>query len=161
MGYPATLLLFCVVDALGGYLSLNKKNGILTGEPFGVLNHRCFGLTLTTDQIKRLEWWYRNVLVHNAALPPGTCLTGEQGEPFEFAGNGDPVKIRVVPFHRLVERAWTAFDKTLLDPLRKMDSRRMPTIGFDPSPASPMVIVWVRSGCRRFARCRDQREISC
>jgi hypothetical protein len=140
LGYPATLLLFCVVDALGGFLALDKGNDIPKGEPFRVLNHPCFGLTLTTDQIKRLEWWYRNGLAHNAALPPGTCLTGEQGEPFEFAGNGDPVKIRVFPFHQLVEGAWTAFDKALLAPLRKMDSRRMPTMGFDSSPsiASPM-----------------------
>jgi hypothetical protein len=153
LGYPATLLLFCVVDALGGYLALDKKNDIPKREPFMVLNHRNFGLTLTTDQIKRLEWWYRNGLAHNAALPPGTCLTGEQGEPFEFAGNGDPVKIRVFPFHRLVERAWTAFDKALLVPLRKMDSHRMPTMGFDPSPslASPMA----SSGCPLVPKVRE------
>jgi hypothetical protein len=153
LGYPATLLLFCVVDALGGYLALDKGNDIPKGEPFRVLNHPCFGLTLNTDQIKRLEWWYRNGLAHNAALPPGTCLTGEPGEPFEFAGNGDPVKIRVFPFHRLVERAWMAFAKTVLAPLRKMDSRRLPTMGFDPSLslASPIA----SSGCPLVPKVHD------
>jgi hypothetical protein len=58
LGYPATLLLFCVVDAVGRYLALEKLNNIPKREPFFVLNHPSFGLTLTPEQIKRLEWWY-------------------------------------------------------------------------------------------------------
>ena len=70
LGYPAVIRLFCVIDALGGYLALDKRNKIRRKEPFFVLIHPCFGLALTGDQIKRLEWWYRNGLAHNAALPP-------------------------------------------------------------------------------------------
>jgi hypothetical protein len=125
LGYPATLLLFCVVDALGGYLSLDKRNNIPKGEPFFVLNHRCFGLTLTKDQVKRLEWWYRNGLAHNAALPPGTGLTGEDGPPFEFAANDDPVMIRVFSFHGLVSEAWERFDKSLIRPSGVLHSRQL------------------------------------
>jgi hypothetical protein len=152
LGYPATLLLFCIVDALGGYLALDKRNQIPKGEPFRVFNHSCFDLTLTTDQVKRLEWWYRNGLAHNAAIPPGTCLSGEDGTPFEFAANGDPVKIRVFSFFRLVNTVWTGFDKTLLFPSRRLDTRKMPTMGFESSVslASPMA----SSGCPLIPKVR-------
>jgi hypothetical protein len=145
LGYPATLLLFCVVDALGGYVGLDKGNKIPKGEPFLVLNHPCFGLAITKDQVKRLEWWYRNGLAHNAALPPGTGLTGEDGPPFEFATNGDPVMIRVFSFHRLVRQAWERFDKSLIVPSQVLDARKNPTVGFDfsQSIASPVA----SSGC--------------
>lgn len=145
LGYPATLLLFCVVDALGGYLSLDKRNKIPKGERFFVLNHPCFGLTLTKDQVKRVEWWYRNGLAHNAAIPPGTGLTAEEGPPFEFAANGDPVMIRVLSFHRLVRQAWEHFDKSLIVPSQVLDARKKPTMGFDfsQSIASPVAA----SGC--------------
>jgi hypothetical protein len=144
LGYPATLLLFCVVEAIGRYLALDKLNKIRKGEPFFVLNHLCFGLTLTPDQIKRLEWWYRNGLAHNAALPTGTGLTGEDGPPFDFAANGDPVKIRVFSFHRLVKQAWEAFDRSLIVP-PVLDARNRPAVGFDfsQSIASPIA----SSGC--------------
>lgn len=140
LGYPATLLLFCVVDALGGFIALDQGSKIRRNEPFMVLNHPCFGLKLAVKQIKRLEWWYRNGLAHNAVLPPGTCLTVEDGEPFDFAANGDPVKIRVFSFQRLVNTAWKQFDKKLLVPSRVLDTRKMPTIGFESlgSIASPI-----------------------
>ncbi|MGB7758636.1 MAG: hypothetical protein WBL61_02340, partial [Bryobacteraceae bacterium] len=90
--------------------------------------------------VKRLEWWYRNGLSHNAALPPGTGLTGEDGPAFEFAANGDPVMIRVFSFHRLVKQSWEAFDRSLIVPSRVLDERKMPTVGFDfsQSIASPL-----------------------
>jgi hypothetical protein len=145
LGYPDTLLLFCVVDAIGRYLALEKMSNIPKREPFFVLNHSSFGLTLTPEQIKRLEWWYRNGLAHNAALPPGTGLTGEDGPPFEFAVNGDPVMIRVISFHRLVSQAWLHFAKSLIVPSRVLDARKNPTVGFDfsQSIASPVAA----SGC--------------
>jgi hypothetical protein len=145
LGYPATLLLFCVVDAIGRYLAVDKGNKIPKGEPFFVLNHPCFGLTLTTDQVKLLEWWYRNGLAHNAALPPGTCLTGEDGAPFDFAANGDPVKIRVFSFHRLVKQTWERFDRSMIVPSRVLDLRKMPTEGFDFS--QPIDSPIAASGC--------------
>lgn len=145
LGYPATLLLFCVIDALGRYLALDKNNKIPKGEPFYALKSPCFGLSLTTDQIKRLEWWYRNGLAHNSALPPGACLTGEEGAPFDFAPNGEPVKVRVFALHRMVKQAWDRFDKSLIAPSKVFDPRRLPIAGFDSaeSVASPVA----SSGC--------------
>ncbi|SPF46382.1 hypothetical protein SBA4_3510003 [Candidatus Sulfopaludibacter sp. SbA4] len=145
LGYPATLLLFCVVDAIGRYLALEKRNNIPKGQPFFVLNHPCVGLTLTPEQIKRLKRWYRNGLAHNAALPPGTCLTGDDGPPFDFAANGDPVMIRVFSFHRLVAQAWEGLDKGLIVPSKVMDTRKMPTVGFPASGLTGSVIA--ASGC--------------
>ncbi len=145
LGYAATLLLFCVVDALGGYLGLDNRNKVPKGEPFYALNNPCFGLSLTTNQIKRLEWWYRNGLAHNATLPPGACLTGEEGAPFDFAPNGEPVKICVFALHRLVKQAWERFDKNLIAPSKVFDTRKTPMVGFDSaeSIASPVA----SSGC--------------
>jgi len=145
LGYPATLLLFCVVDALGRYLALNKKNKIPKGEPFFVLKHACFGMSITQAQIKKLELWYRNGLTHNAALTPGVCLSGEAGDPFDFAANGDPIKIRVFAFHDLVKRVWAGFDKKQVNPSAVLTKLRMPTLGFDSSEslASPIA----SSGC--------------
>ncbi|MBS1828815.1 MAG: hypothetical protein JST93_26165 [Acidobacteria bacterium] len=153
LGYPATLLLFCAVDAIGGYLSLDKRNKIPKGEPFLVFKHPCFGLDLQTKQIKRLEHWYRNGLAHNAVLPPGTCLSAEDGDAFEFALNGDPVKIRVVPLHRLVCGAWKQVDKTLIVPSRVLEPRKMPTVGFESpeSIASPVA----SSGCPLVPKVRE------
>jgi len=145
LGYPATVLLFCVVNAIGGYLALNKRNKIPKGEPFFVFNHVCFGLTLTQKQIKRLEWWYRNGLAHNAVLPPGTCLSAEAGEAFDFAANGDPIKIRVFPFHELVKRAWEKFDKKQINPSAVLHVLKMPTLGFDVS--GPITSPIASSGC--------------
>jgi len=134
-----------VVDAIGRYLALDKRNNIPKGEPFRVFNHSCFGLTLTTEQTKRLESWYRNRLAHNAVLPTGTCLTGEDGPPFDFAANGDPVMIRMFSFHRLVKQTWERFDKSLIVPSSVLDTREMPTVGFQVSGLTGSVIA--ASGC--------------
>jgi len=153
LGYPAILLLFCVVDAIGGYLALDKKYKFLKNNPFLVLNHSCFGLSLTADQIKHLEWWYRNGLAHNAVIPPGVCLSSEDGEALEFTGNGDPVKIRVGALHRLVSDAWKQFDKSLIDPSGVLKPQRMPTIGFSSSESIDYSVA--SSGCPLVPKVRE------
>jgi hypothetical protein len=115
LGYPATLLLFCVVNALGTYLVGDevviegRKQKITSGEPFRVLNHPCFGLSFREREIKKLEHAYRNKLAHAAIIDFGTSLIGEDGqEPFVF---DEEVGIRVPAFYGLVARAWCRFDK--------------------------------------------------
>jgi len=44
-------------------------------------------------------------------ITPGTKLTLEEGNPFEFAG-AEPSHIRVRPFFRLVSEAWKQFDRS-------------------------------------------------
>ena len=138
LGYPAALLLFCILDAIGRYLALDKHNSIPKREPFFVLNHPSVGLELTREQVKQLEKWYRNSLSHNAALPPGTCLTTEDGPPFDLV-NGEPVKIRLVPFLRLLQGAWARLDKNVVRPSRVLDGLKMPTVGFTPPAAGATV----------------------
>lgn len=109
-GYPAVLLLFCIVDGLSTHLS--KK-----AHSFLAFNDPCFGLALSEPQLKNLKRWYRHPLVHNSAIAPGTMLTPEtNGVPFEFSAKDEPTVIRVLPFYRMVEQAWRAFDRTKLRP---------------------------------------------
>jgi hypothetical protein len=136
-GYPATLLLFCVVNAMGGY-------AIRGNEPFRVLNTPCFGSNLTPTQVKQLEKWYRNLLAHNGMIAPGTILTPEtEGEPFEFSKAGEPTLIRVKLFYALVLKAWAAFDKTLIDATRRPEQN--PKIA-DPRIAASLAMPVASSG---------------
>jgi hypothetical protein len=107
-GYPATLLLFCVINALGA--NLLKSN-----EPFQVLMHEPFNCKLSNGQVKKLETWYRNLLAHNGMIAPGVCLSPQDtGEPVHF-DQGEPVLIRVKALYNLVRAAWEHVDKSSLD----------------------------------------------
>ena len=56
-------------------------------------------------------------MAHAALIAPGTYLTPESdGAPFEFLPGGEPSKIRVIPFYKMVKAGWDAFDKRLLKP---------------------------------------------
>jgi hypothetical protein len=113
LGYPATLLLFCVINTMGGYMIREK-------EPFRVLNTQLFGLNLNPAQIKQIEKWYRNLLAHNGMIAPGTTLSPEpDGDPFGFSSNGEPTLIRVKPFYAIVLKAWKKFNKALIDPAQR------------------------------------------
>jgi hypothetical protein len=110
LGYPSVLLLFCTVEALGNYLGPKK-------HPFRVLNCRSFGLALQPGQIEKLIVWYRHLSAHAGMIAPGTYITPDaDGDPFEFLPDGEPFKIRVIPFYKMVKAAWDAFDKRLLKP---------------------------------------------
>jgi hypothetical protein len=103
-GYPATLLLFSVINAIG-------KSQIAGNEPFRVLQENPFNCQLNDRQIKQLEQWYRNLLVHNGMIAPGACLSPEDGgEPFKI-DSGESVIIRVKPLYKLVRDAWDQVDK--------------------------------------------------
>lgn len=84
LGYPSTLLMFCVIDALSNHLNFEKYS-------FLILNDPIFGLALSADQRELLAVWYRQMLAHNAMIAPGVALTLEEGAPFEWV-KGEPVK---------------------------------------------------------------------
>jgi hypothetical protein len=116
LGYTATLLLFCAVNALGSYLAgdkveiQGKQHRITDGEPFRVLNHACFGLSLSHHEIKQLESSYRNALAHNAMIEPAALLFAIDGvAPFEFKSGA--VWIRLLSFQNRVAEAWKVFPK--------------------------------------------------
>jgi hypothetical protein len=116
LGYPATLLLLCVVNALAVYLrndvvTIGNTQAITKGEPFRVLNHPLLGQALSMQQIKRVEDAYRNRLVHQAQIQPGHGLTrAEASTPFEF--HNHEIWISVPALYRAVSGAWDRFDKT-------------------------------------------------
>jgi hypothetical protein len=134
LGYPSVLLLFCTVEALGNYL-------VKEGDPFQVLNHQPFGLDLQPYQIRKLIKWYRHLLAHAAMIAPGTYLTNEaDGDPFEFVPNGEPLKIRVIPFYKIVKAAWDKFDKKLLKPESQLDEEHYRTVAGTLALSPPMQI---------------------
>ena len=107
-GYPATLLLFCIVNAIGK----SQRSG---NEPFLVLNDAPFNCSLSKHQVKQLEERFRNLLTHNAMVMPGTFLNAEDGDdPFIFGRNGEPVGIRLKALYKLVLDAWSKLDKSAL-----------------------------------------------
>jgi hypothetical protein len=106
-GYPAVLLLCCVVDALSNYAG-HEKNSL--GELRSILS-------LTTEQANDFKNWYRNLLAHQAVIMPGTQLWPDSdGNPIEFGPQGEPTVIRVGPFHRAVREWWNQFDKASVKP---------------------------------------------
>jgi len=119
LGYPATLLLFCVTNALGVYLAGEsvtiggRSQRITEHEPFRVLNHDCFGrLALNDKQIKRLEKVYRNALAHNAIIDLGAVLVVRRDNgPLIFIFRPDGILINLPSFHKIVAAAWQRFPK--------------------------------------------------
>lgn len=131
-GYPATLLLFCIVNAFGCFLSGDtvqidgRTQKITKGEPFRVLNHGIFGLSLTSAQIKLLEKAYRNALAHSAIIEIGAFITPNssrpQRSPFTFATNRIQV-ISLPSFHELVGNAWSKFPMSRIQAWAKQRGR--------------------------------------
>ncbi len=116
LGYPATLLLLYVVNALGICLDgesvpIDGHSQRITGsEPFLVLNHECFALGLNLQQIKLLERSYRNRLAHSAIIDVVSfSLPLRDDPPFVF-GSG-LVGIKVFSFYEHVARAYSQFPK--------------------------------------------------
>jgi hypothetical protein len=131
-GYSAVLLLFCVVDALSNHLGCPEHS-------FAVLNDPSFGLELSSAQLKNLKDWYRHLLAHVGMIAPGTMLTPEtDGDAFEFSPTGQPTTIRVLPFYRIVEKAWKAFDRTRLRPEAHLKPKHIPVVPADVMASTAM-----------------------
>jgi len=106
-GYPAVLLLCCVVDALSNY----------AGHPENSLGELQSILSLTPKQAKDFKHWYRNLPAHQAIIMPGTQLWPDpDGSVIEFGSQGEPTVIRVGPFCRAVREWWNRFDKGSVKP---------------------------------------------
>ena len=114
LGYPAALLLLSVIDILGSY-------AVSTKEHFQVLRQPCVGLALTTQQVKDVEHWYRNLLAHNGFVALGALMRADEtGDPFVLAENGQPTMVRVKPLFCAVKLAWSRFDRSQIEPGRHL-----------------------------------------
>jgi hypothetical protein len=134
-GFTAVLLLFSVVDALSNFLGYPENS-------LGAL--KAFEPKLSHPQVKSLKQWFRNPSSHQAMIVPGTKLTLEEGDPFEFSGT-EPSHIRVRPFFCLVKNAWKQFDRNKItatfDPKKKLPQTPVTFTGA--STAAPIA----SSGC--------------
>lgn len=104
-GYPAVLLLFCVIDAVSNYIG-SQHSFVWSKTLFN----------LSSSQVKDLKEWDRHLLAHQAIIMPGTRLSTEPGDPFEFGPDGIPLHIRVIPLFRAVKNGWIDFDKSRVNP---------------------------------------------
>ena len=129
-GYSAATLLFCVVEAIGRCLRRDR-------EPFQILSVNPFNLKLSITEIGQIKTWYRNLLMHNAIIAPGVCMTSEDtGNPIEM---GKPVTIRVKPLFALVRRSWDQLDKKKLEPAKRTDPHKFKGIPIGSPFASQVV----------------------
>jgi len=122
-GFPAALLLFTILDTIGSFhrgdksfsSSIDGKNRLIDGDGFKhyfILNTSYYSQTLTEAQIKKLYYYYRCLLSHNASLAPGRGLeVGSLGEPlFSIDPSGAILSIRLLPFYH---QSVTAADQFL------------------------------------------------
>ena len=137
LGYPAALILFCLVDAMGGNLKREEKHKLRYKGDFQMFCHPALGLNLSDprEQIPKLANWYRNKLAHGALLAPNTLLRGEENsEPFSFLQSGEPTAVFLKPFYRVVKDAWDALGMAAFD---HKDEVKGPDIDWPNTPFSP------------------------
>src|SRR5579871_6398501 len=112
-GYPAALLLFTVVDAIGHGVLPPRKGSDARLE---VLREPPFDLDLSDGHIGLLKKVYRNTLSHNAQLGRGAGMMPEtSGQPFDFKPDGTVI-LRVPVFYRVVVTAWEKCRTTFAPP---------------------------------------------
>jgi hypothetical protein len=100
LGYPAALILFCLVDAMGNNLKREEKHKLRYKGEFKMFCHPALGLKWPDpdEQIPKLAEWYRHKLAHRALLAPNTLLRGEENsEPFVFSQSGEPTAVFLTP----------------------------------------------------------------
>lgn len=131
-GFPAMLLLFCVVDALT----------VNSGGRKNMLDKITEVIQLNADQLENVRHWYRNLLVHQGVIALGTMLRPdeEDGKPIELNSDGEPTCIRVKPFYDAVRKLWESFDKSTLKPrVHPKNSPKTPVV--IPSTVAPASLV--------------------
>lgn len=150
-GYPAALLLLCVVDALGRFMPeetvpVDNKTEQIGGKSFRVLNHPYFGLSLSDTTMKHLKDSFRHTLAHNGLPLPLAYLNGEPHDD-AFVFHANQVEIRLVPFYNLVQSAWVNFDKTRIEKWAKMQAWYPPLSGSALSVLPTWAAMVAPSGC--------------
>lgn len=126
-GFPAALLLFCCIDAVGAYHRTRqgytiKVDGVDealdASKPstyFYILNDPIFGLSLSRAQLNTLYSNYRSMLAHNAALKNGGFLSigSPEDQPFQWAvdkATGQTLSmVCLTPLFNLVNSTVTKF----------------------------------------------------
>jgi hypothetical protein len=122
-GFPAALLLFSIVDAIGSYYRGNSTFMVLVdgksksvdgdgSKHYRVLNSpNYYKMSLSEKDIERVYAYYRCLLAHNAAIPTDHFLSiGKQTDPLFFRGHGGKiVGVNLVPFYNASVQAVSTF----------------------------------------------------
>lgn len=101
LGFPATTLLFSLVDTIGSYcdnLEVNVQGNIKTIKAttvhthFFILNSKYFGLNLSEKDIEKIFKCVRSTLSHNSIIGKEILLHPGSSDPFikvnQFEGKG-------------------------------------------------------------------------
>lgn len=121
-GFPAALLLFSVVDAIGSYyrgnnsfvVTIDGKSKSIDGDGnkhYRILNSpNYYKMALSEKDIERV-YNYRCLLVHNAALLPNHFLAiGKQTDPVFSRENNSNIKgVNLIPFYNASVQAVSNF----------------------------------------------------
>jgi hypothetical protein len=127
LGFPGAILSFCIVDAIGSFHRGDKSLAILidgkarvirndASDHFFILNSAYYSLALNGDILRKIHLNFRNILVHNLALPPEHLLQigRDAQKPIEIlrdtAGKKYPV-VRLKPFLSATQKAVEEFVK--------------------------------------------------
>ena len=128
LGYPATMLLLSITDAIGHGLDVGSGHTrlvVLKHPPFSELLAKC-GQELNAKHIKNLIQWYRNALAHSGLIAPGVALTHEaDGLPFGFSCD-ELTRIRVPVFYHVVKDAWDGLKDTFNPHFRPGEEKGWP-----------------------------------
>lgn len=104
-GYPATVLLMAIADAIGSYVI-----GGQTREHFNILNHKDFyNLNLTEDEIKLIYEDHRCLLTHNAALSLKVGLSIGEGKSNVIEHSDGRLYLNLEPLLELSKEAVATF----------------------------------------------------
>jgi len=150
-GYPATLLLFCTIDAMGRNLVREEKRKLKHKDvDFGMLTHPSFGLNLDRNQLEKLGEWYRHKLAHLALISRGAILRGEDNDsPFSFASNGEPNTIHILPLFKIIKAASNRMDKNLFEPSARLGGPMIPANVLDTELSSAVSgVVAIHTGLK-------------
>ncbi|WP_293299583.1 hypothetical protein [Pedobacter sp. UBA4863] len=92
LGFPATILLFAIVDTIGSYYRNTnyqiQVDGLSTTiddegwQHFKILNSLYFNLNLSTEDLKQIYVFARSKLVHNSVIGSNFLLKASNDSPF-------------------------------------------------------------------------------
>lgn len=132
LGFPATVILFSIIDCLGSYFAndpkfkvkIDGKDRIIksTAQHIYILNSKYFDLDFSQIDLDNIYNNIRSTLTHNSILPEGYSLQVGENEklPINIAVNEYDKRIYFVNVIRLFKMTDTAVKK-FMDDLDKGD----------------------------------------
>jgi hypothetical protein len=127
LGFPATVILFSIIDCLGSYFANDPKFSVKidgkdwriksSGQHIYILNSKYFDLDLSQIDLDNIYHNVRSTLTHNSMLPEGYSLQVGENEklPFNIALNENDKRIYFINIIRLFEVTNTAINNFMDD----------------------------------------------